>query len=140
MNEPGPSTKTSVAPIAVDKGKGRTHPTNMEIELMTYPEAELAKYKSVQEHKTSQQQVSQQDLKKLCWQVSQHMDEVKKNLLATLDNSISIVSSLSSGNTGPSVSASDDDNFEEEEDEEYQEKRDRGQEVGRSDYRQADKA
>jgi len=59
-------------------------------------------------------------VKQLCRQVSQKMDAAKKSLLSALDDSISIVSSMSSGRAGPSASASDND-FESEEGEKSEE-------------------
>jgi len=66
-------------------------------------------------------------VKQLRWQVSQKMDVAKKSLLSVLDDSISIVSSMSSGCTGPSASASDD-NFESEEGEKSEEEEGGGEE------------
>ena len=61
---------------------------------------------------------SKWELWELWRQVSQKLDIVMKNLLGALDDSILIMSSLSSGHTGPSVS---DDNFKDEEEEEEEE-------------------
>jgi len=92
----------------------------MEIGLTKRPEGELAEYKSARDSKVLRRRISEQEVKQLRRQVSQKMDAAKKSLLPTLDDSISIVSSMSSGRAGPSASASDDD-FESEEDEKSEE-------------------
>ena len=110
----------------VDKGKGHANPPKLSIKITKCSQADLTSYKSIGATDLSRKS-SERELCELRRQVLQKLDIVTKNLLGALDNSISIMSSLSSGHTGQSASMSNvdfedkdkDKDKEEEEEDEY---------------------
>ena len=92
----------------VNQGKGHADPLKLSVEITKHPQADLAAYKLIGATDLSRKS-SDWDLCELQRQVSQKLDIATKNLLGALDNSISIMISLSSGCTGPSATMSDDD-------------------------------